>query len=473
MTELIKGFYKNKKTTLITASVLVLATALAASGTLYWQFWLFFDLFLYLILVVYFVRGYLGLLNIHLIAVTLIMLYALPSIISILNGTIAVDNHQFMVLLSSIGIGLIGYFTGVIVFKGLFPYREMEVSLLSQEANTLFWLAYKYRWILALISIMLFLQKGFMSYSESIVYRMQTTGFADFTRALPTLVFSVLLVAIISIVGDMNKRKKLSLLSYILIALVVFSTISSNTRTWIITLGACLAVSIFFYAKKKIKPKHILLIFLAAVLVYGIVVAIPWARSGTSVVENLKNFPQYFLSPRVLNIMNVGEFGSFESFITLVKNIPDNMGFHFDAYINDFQLLIPTTLYSHRPLPPAKWYTLTFFPGAYSRGLGMGFYVIGFGYLFAGPIGVLIHLFLFGLLFEALNRFFRKTGVAGIFFYSYFFTSLFTFARADGFFVFIKNALLMYLFIPVALLAIFVIILYLVNRTVVRAVEPA
>jgi len=415
VTKLLKEFYKNKKATLISISILVLATVLLAiSGTLYWQFWLILDIFLYLILAIYFIRGYLSFLNIHLIVVTLIILYALPSVISIIRGTIAVDNHQLLVILSSIGIGLIGYFVGVIVFRGVFPSHGTTDSRLSQKINTLFWLAYKYRYILAAVSVLLFFQRGFMSYTESIVYRMETTGFTDYTRALPTLVFSVLLVAIISIVGDLSKNKKLSLLSYVLIAFTVFSTIS-GTRTWIISIGACLALSIFLYPKKRIKIRHVFLLALAAIIVYGVVVAIPWARSGTTALENIRNFPSYFLTPQVLNIMNVGEFASFESFITIVKNIPQNMGFHYDAYISDFLLLIPTTLYSHRPLPPAQWYTQTFYPEAFSRGLGMGFYVIGFGYLFAGPIGVLIHLFLFGLLFEALNKLFRKAGVAGLF----------------------------------------------------------
>lgn len=465
---MLKEFYKDKNTKLIPISILVLATVLLPiAGTLYWQFWLIFDLLLYLILIIYFAKGYLSFLNIHLLAVTLIILYALPSLISILKGNIILDNYQFLIILSSIGIGLIGYVVGVIIFRGLFPSYKTEGSHLSKNLNTLFWLAYKYRYILAVISIILFFQHGFMSYAESVIYRMETPGVMQYSHALPTLVFSVLSVAIISIVGDIGKSKRLSFLSYLLIAFVVVSTISS-TRTWIITIGACLAMSIFFYPKKKIKPMHILLIVLVAIIVYGVVVAIPHARSGSIAIENIRNFPKYFLKPEVLNIMNVGEFASFESFITIVKNVPQNMSFHYDAYINDFLLLIPTIIYPGRPLPPAGWYVQTFYPEVFYRGGGLGFYVIGFGYLFAGPIGVLIHLFLFGLLFEALNKLFRKTSIAGLFLYSYFFASLFTFARADGFIVFIKCSLILYFLIPIALLFIFVVLLHSVNTMIVR-----
>lgn len=147
------------------------------------------------------------------------------------------------------------------------------------------------------------------------------------------------------------------------------------------------------------------------------------------------------------------------------------MNFHYDAYINDFLLLIPTIIYPDRPLPPAQWYVQTFYPEVFYRGGGLGFYVIGFGYLFAGPIGVLVHLFLFGLLFEALNKLFRTTSTAGLFLYSYFFASLFSFARTDGFIVFIKCSLILYLLIPIALLFIFVVILHSVNTTITRIPE--
>lgn len=471
MTKLLKEFYRDKNTKLIPISILILVTVLLSiSGTLYWQFWLIFDLLLYLILIIYFAKGYLSFLNIHLIAVTLIILYALPSLISIMKGDIVLDNHQFLVLLSSIGIGLIGYVAGVIIFRGLFPSYKLGGSRLSKKLNTLFWLAYKYRYILAVVSIILFFRQGFMSYAESVIYRMETPGVMYYSHALPTLIFSVLAVAIISIVGDIGKSKKLSFFSYLLIAFVVVSTII-GFRSWIITIGACLVMCIFLYPKRKLKLRQVFLIALAAFVVYAVVEVIPHSRSGSTAIENIKNFPGYFLKPAVLNIMNAGEFRSFESFITIVKNVPQNINFHYDAYINDFLLLIPTTIYPHRPLPPAQWYTQTFYPEVFYRGGGLGFYVIGFGYLFAGPMGVLITLFLFGLLFEALNKVFRTTNIAGLFLYSYFFVSLFSFARADGFIVFIKCSLILYLLIPIALLFIFVVLLHSVNTMITRVSE--
>ncbi len=106
----------------------------------------------------------------------------------------------------------------------------------------------------------------------------------------------------------------------------------------------------------------------------------------------------------------------FSTFIHLIKHIPQNISFDYYAYVNDLSLIIPKIIYPGRPLPYNEWYVKTFEPELFAVGGGKTFYVLGFGYLFAGLIGVFIHLFLFGILFEWLNKVFRMIGsAAGIF----------------------------------------------------------
>ena len=151
--------------------------------------------------------------------------------------------------------------------------------------------------------------------------------------------------------------------------------------------------------------------------------------------------------------------GPFSNFITLVKNIPQNIPFDYSAPIKDLSLLIPTIIYPDRPLPIAKWYAETFHPELFRKGGATGFYVLGFGYLFAGPMGVFIQLFLFGCLFEYLSKFFKIVGgAAGLFLYSYFFVTLFSFINGEGIIAFIKTSLIMYFLIPLFLLFLFVLI---------------
>jgi len=457
----IKNFVKNHRILFISLVISLLCGVISQ----YWQFWLIFGIILYIILIIYFSKEFKDLLNIHVVALSLIILHAIPSTILILQGEIPLDNDESLRLFAAISIGLISYTFGALFLKKLFSFEKKEDTQLSKKLNALFWLAYKYRYILAFISGLVILYWGLMpmsmSYKESVVYRMETPGVIQYFSSLIPLVFSVLIVAMISIIGDAKKYKKLSWLSYLLITLVILSIIAGH-RIWIIALFACLMLVFQPYLKRR----HMLIIvILAFFMVFVISGGVRAARGGESIEENLKNFYEYFVNIKNMNLTDLmwgwSDFTvPFSTFITLVKNIPQNINFDYSAPIKDFSLLIPTIIYPERPLPLTKWYVKTFEPEIFERGGGLTFYVIGAGYLFAGPIGVLLLLFLFGALFEWLNKFFKMVGgVAGLFLYSYFFISLFLFVRSGEFFAFIKNALIMYFLIPLFLLFLFVLIL--------------
>ena len=304
-----------------------------------------------------------------------------------------------------------------------------------------------------------------MSYRESVVYRMQTTGMMGYFRSLISVVFSALMVAMISIIGDLKKHKKLSLLSYILILLVV-SYIIGGHRIWIIALLVCLILSFKPYLKKRHVLLIILMAFLSTFLMSG---AIRYSRSGESFTKNVEKFYEYSLKTKNMNFGELmwgwSSFNSpFSTFITIIKNIPQNINFDYSAYIKDFSLLIPKTIYSKRPLPYNEWYMKTFEPELFQKGAGKTFYVMGFGYLFAGYIGVLIHLFLFGALFEWLKKIFKMIGGAiGLFLYSYFFIQLIKFVVGTGFIAFIKTSILLDFLIPIILLFLSVLIIDSLN----------
>ena len=463
MPELAKNLYlvKNYKIFFILLGIAFISGIIS----LFWQFWLIFGIILYIILIIYFSKEFKDLLNIHVVALSLIILHAIPSTILILQGEIPLDNDESLRLFAAISIGLISYTFGALFLKKLFSFEKKEDTQLSKKLNALFWLAYKYRYILAFISGLVILYWGLMpmsmSYKESVVYRMETPGVIQYFSSLIPLVFSVLIVAMISIIGDAKKYKKLSWLSYLLITLVILSIIAGH-RIWIIALFACLMLVFQPYLKRR----HMLIIvILAFFMVFVISGGVRAARGGESIEENLKNFYEYFVNIKNMNLTDLmwgfSDFTvPFSTFITLVKNIPQNINFDYSAPIKDFSLLIPTIIYPERPLPLTKWYVKTFEPEIFERGGGLTFYVIGAGYLFAGPIGVLLLLFLFGALFEWLNKFFKMVGgVAGLFLYSYFFISLFLFVRSGEFFAFIKNALIMYFLIPLFLLFLFVLFL--------------
>lgn len=447
--------------------ILTIISFIASFISLQWQFWLIFGIGSYIILIIYFSKEFRSLLNIHFIAISLIVLYALPSSILILQDKIPLDNDERLVIFSAISIGLIGYSLGALCFRKLFSFEKKKNARLAKNLNALFWLAYKYRYVLMIICCLLLLYRGFtslgMSYRESVVYRMETLGVIQYFNSLFTVVFSLITITIISIIGDINKYRKLSLLSYFLIVMIILNIVGGGNRSLAISLIVCLIIVFQPYLKRR----HILLIgVLSIILVLVISGGVRYARSGTSITENINNFYEYFLNVEGLTSLFWGfsDFTvPFSTFITLVKNIPKNIDFDYSAYIKDFSLLIPTVIYPGRPLPYNQWYVKTFEPELFRRGGGLTSYVLGFGYLFAGPIGVLIHLFLFGALFEWFNKFFRMvSGAASLFLYACFFMQVHAFVVGCGFIVYIKG-ILMYFFIPIFLLFLFVLILDSLN----------
>ena len=456
----IKNFVKNHRILFIFLVISLLCGIISQ----YWQFWLIFGIVLYLILIFYFSNEFKNIFNIHIVALSLIVLYAIPSTILILRGEIPLDNDESLMLFSSISIGVIGYTFGSLFLKKLFSFEKKENTQLSKKLNTLFWTAYRYRYILAFICGIIILRGGFMpiSYAESVIYRMETPGVVQYFKSLIPTVFSVLMIAMISIIGDIKKKRKLSWLSYLLILLVIFSIIGGH-RIWIIALFACLMLASQPYLKRRYVLVILVLVFFTIFIISGGVRA---ARGGRSFTENLRNFYEYFLNVKNMTFADLmwgfSDFtGPFSNFITLVRNVPQNIPFDYSLSIKDFSLLIPTIIYPERPLPIAKWYAETFHPELFRKGGTTGFYVLGFGYLFAGPMGVFIQLFLFGCLFEYLSKFFKIVGgAAGLFLYSYFFVALFSFINGEGMIAFIKTSLIMYFLIPLFLLFLFVLIFH-------------
>jgi len=306
-----------------------------------------------------------------------------------------------------------------------------------------------------------------MSYVESVAYRMETPGVVQYVNSLMGAVFAVLMVAMISIIGDVKRYRKLSWFSYLLIGLVILNIIGGH-RSIIISLFICLLLAFQPYLKRR----HIMLILiLSFVMVFTISGGIRYARTGTTFNQKAENLYVYFSQVKSVKSLfwGLSDFiEPFSTFITLIENIPENIPFDYNAYIKDFSLLIPTIIYPDRPLPYNKWYVKTFVPEMFARGGGFTFYVIGFGYLFAGVIGVMITLFLFGALFELLNNFFRMIGdAAGLFLYASFFINLQAFVVGCGFIVFIKG-LLMNFFAPLFLLFLFILFLDLLKPRTIK-----
>lgn len=436
----------------------VIAIFLMSTVSIYWQFWLLLDVFLAILLIMFFSNQFRNIFNIHSVVISLIVLYALPSSISILQGEIEMSGDKRLTLFSSFAACFIGYLFGVLFFRCLFPFRKRKVGLLPKKINALFWITYKHRYTLAIFVCIMLAFRGFlprgMSYRESVTYRAETTGVIRYFNALLPTIFSSLMIAMVSITGDLSRRKRLSWLSYLLITLVALSIIGGH-RIWIIAIFACLMLCFQPYLKRRHMICIVVTAFFATFIISGIV---RYARRGETFSATAKNFQEYFVNIKDMSFKELmwkwNTFTlPFSTYLTIIENIPENVNFDYFAYIKDASFLIPTVLYPNRPLPHNIWYVKTFEPEFYHRGAGKTFYVLGFGYLFAGVPGVFVHLFLFGTLFEWLRRFFETLGTAAsLFLYSYFFVQLLKFTVGYGFIVFVKNSIVLDYFVPIFLL---------------------
>ena len=347
-------FLKSYKMLLIPAGISLLVGIFTGVISLFWHFWLIFGVFLYIVLIVYFSKEFRDLLNIHVVALSLIILHAAPSTILILQGEIQLNNHESLMLFSAIAIGLIGYTIGALFLRKLFFFEKKENTLLSRKINTLFWLTYKYRKMLAFISGIVLFFRGFMPmampYVASIIYRLETPGIIRYFNSLIALVFSVLVITMVSIVGDIKKYKKLSWLSYLLIILTLFAIVGGH-RIWIIALFACLMLAFQPFLKRK----HILaIVVLAVIMTFVISGGVRAARGGASFTENLKNFYGYFLNIKNMSFTDLmwgfSDFVvPFSTFVTIVQNVPQNISFNFLAPVDDISLWIPTIVFPERP----------------------------------------------------------------------------------------------------------------------------
>ncbi len=437
---------------------MIVVISIMAIASIYWQFWVLFDVFLAILLIMFFSEQFRNIFNIHSVVISLIALYALPSSVSILYGKISMTENEMLTLFSAIGIGLIGYAFGVWFLKKLLPSKRKRNVYISNRIHNLFWLTYKHRLKLTIVLCIVLYFYGFMpsgmSYTESVEYRFGTPGVILYFNELIPSVISSLSIAMVSIIGDLKRRKHLSPLSYLLITLVVLSIVGGH-RIWIIGLFACLMMSFQPYLKRRHLLCIVILGFFSSFLLSGAVRA---ARSGETFSETAQNFYSYFANTQGKSFTKL-MWGwttltdPFSTFIIIVQNIPKKIDFDHWTYLKDASLVIPTVIYPDRPLPRNIWFVKTFDPELFHKGAGRTFYALGFGYLFAGVPGVFVHLFLFGILFEWFNRFLKTIGGgAGLFLYSYFFIQLLRFVVGSGYFSFIKASFVLDFFIPLFLL---------------------
>jgi oligosaccharide repeat unit polymerase len=154
-----------------------------------------------------------------------------------------------------------------------------------------------------------------------------------------------------------------------------------------------------------------------------------------------------------------------ENTVTLLKAVPSTFTYSYgDALGRDLlRGVLPGFLLQPGEDPSTStWFTRTLFPDVFERGGGVGFTLVGVGYLNFGPAGVAGLFALMGILVAALERFGQKSGMGFVAYVNSVPVLLYS-IRADMSVP--VSQLLKHVFLPIAL----VVVLGAVVERVIRA----
>ena len=268
--------------------------------------------------------------------------------------------------------------------------------------------------------------------------------------------FSIILPLLISIIGDLLKYKKLQTFTKILLLFPLLNIIGGHRSIIIILITSLFII----YEYKFTVTKKIIFLTIGITLIFLISGAVRFSRIGTNSIDKFNFFVSYLSDIDNISIIFWGLSDlnvPFSTFLTIVQNFPNKFDHNLFIYFDDLVTLIPKYFNPNRKIELNEWFVKEFYPDIYARGGGLTFYVMGFGYVFGGCLGVFFHLSLFGFFFEFLSKIFISFGKAfGQLVYCFFYLQIMTFVVGYGFFVYIKG-LFLNIFIPLLFLLLVVL----------------
>ena len=235
------------------------------------------------------------------------------------------------------------------------------------------------------------------------------------------------------------KTSKITLIDLaVLLAYAVFS-LASGYRSELVTIGIAVLV-IINYRVKRLSFKELAIMGVTALL---LLVSVGHLRRFSNIGQMIQMLKTEGLS--LFRLGSSGEFSNttvtFFSYINAIKNGTRQFDIGL-SWLTDIAMFIPTFLWRSRPLPLAEQYMKEFFPNA-PEGTGHGWFVMNTGYMAFGIIGVIIELFVLGVVLAKVFNFFMKRKEDSLIMTMYVYLLLFVFTLARGSFIgAVKNYLL-------------------------------
>lgn len=230
---------------------------------------------------------------------------------------------------------------------------------------------------------------------------------------------------------NMLRTGKVSLIDAFILFIYFVYSIVCGYRTTLVSI--CIALAVFYnFRIKKISLKTILV---GGVVALFFLVVLGHLRAESSIEDMAAMFSSS--DKDLFNVENSGEFSNtVETCYTYIENSAFNYGY---SWILEVLMYIPVFLWPDRPLPLPEQYMKIYFPSA-PDGYGKGWFVLTDGYSAFGIFGVIIEMFIIGMVLAKLYNYFmkRKDSYFLMMIYVFFLVNIFIMIRGS-FLSFVKN----------------------------------
>lgn len=198
---------------------------------------------------------------------------------------------------------------------------------------------------------------------------------------------------------NMLKSGKISLGDALILFLYMVYSVVCGYRTNLVSIGLVLCV----YLNFRIKRLKIRYLLVGAILALFFMILLGHLRAESSIWDMVDMFKSS--DKDLFSVESSGEFSNtVETCYTYIENSAFNYGY---SWILEILMYIPVFLWPGRPLPLPEQYVKTYFPSA-PDGYGKGWFVLTDGYSAFGIVGVIIEMYIIGMVLAKLYNYFMK-----------------------------------------------------------------
>ena len=340
-------------------------------------------------------------------AVYLILFFLRALDLLIFQKKVIIEDEKFYVvslIFSIIGLHFfhVGYFSNL----GYAIYQKRKIFNWKWSIKKLKKITFVYSFI-SIFSLFLIIRL-----SGGILYHIRNLreSLVNVTSNTTILVLFVIIVKIPLIIwfSELIDRKKIPLFFYLYFIFVMIILLLIGERGPF----AFLVLSVFVcyhYIKNKVRPISILGII---VMILLFLFAYGQYRDFTQQVSKGTNF-KLKLKPELIYHYIISHFDQINHFKDIIKYTPDKVDFQYGkTYLNFLVKPIPSLVWENKPQGAGRIVTRYIYPKAYNLNVTFAPSILGELYINFHLIGIIVGMFLFGLMIKILHIFLNNNLVS-------------------------------------------------------------